>query len=39
MSINRAMQSGVTALAANSAALATISNNIANSNTTASSAC
>lgn len=34
MSINRAMQSGVTALAANSAALATISNNIANSNTT-----
>ncbi len=34
MSINRAMQSGVTALSANSAALATISNNIANSNTT-----
>ena len=34
MSINRAMQSGVTALAANSAALATISNNIANANTT-----
>ena len=34
MSINRAMQSGITALAANSAALATISNNIANSNTT-----
>ncbi len=34
MSINRAMQSGVTALNANAAALATISNNIANSNTT-----
>jgi flagellar hook protein FlgE len=34
MSINSAMQSGVTALAANSTALATISNNIANSNTT-----
>eukprot|EP01042_Synura_sphagnicola_P029145 gene29145-37603_t len=28
------MQSGITALAANSTALATISNNIANSNTT-----
>lgn len=34
MSINSAMQSGITALAANSTALATISNNIANSNTT-----
>ncbi|HTM80792.1 flagellar hook-basal body complex protein [Asticcacaulis sp.] len=34
MSINSAMQSGVTALAANATALATISNNIANSNTT-----
>lgn len=34
MSINRAMQSGVTALSANAAALANISNNIANSNTT-----
>ena len=34
MSINRAMQSGVTALAANAAALSVISNNIANSNTT-----
>ena len=34
MSINRAMQSGVTALQANSAALSVISNNIANSNTT-----
>ncbi|MDV6331841.1 flagellar hook-basal body complex protein [Asticcacaulis sp. 201] len=33
MSINAAMQSGVTALAANATALATISNNIANSNT------
>ncbi|MFT4076946.1 MAG: flagellar hook protein FlgE [Asticcacaulis sp.] len=34
MSINSAMQSGVTALAANATALATISNNIANSQTT-----
>jgi len=34
MTINSAMQSGITALAANSTALATISNNIANSNTT-----
>lgn len=34
MSITRAMQSGVTALQANSAALSVISNNIANSNTT-----
>ncbi|ESQ91487.1 hypothetical protein ABAC460_05750 [Asticcacaulis sp. AC460] len=34
MTINRAMQSGVTALAANAAALSTISNNIANANTT-----
>ncbi|MDI7775491.1 flagellar hook protein FlgE [Asticcacaulis sp. EMRT-3] len=34
MSINSAMQSGITALAANSTALGTISNNIANSNTT-----
>ncbi len=34
MSINAAMQSGVTALAANSVALGTISNNIANSSTT-----
>jgi flagellar hook protein FlgE len=34
MSINSAMQSGVTALSANATALATISNNIANSNTT-----
>ncbi|MBW8879913.1 MAG: flagellar hook-basal body complex protein [Asticcacaulis sp.] len=34
MTINRAMQSGVTALSANAAALATISNNIANANTT-----
>lgn len=34
MSINRAMQSGVTALAANTSALSTISNNIANANTT-----
>lgn len=34
MTVNRAMQSGVTALAANAAALATISNNIANANTT-----
>jgi len=35
MSINSAMQTGVTGLAANSAALTTISNNIANVNTTA----
>jgi len=34
MSINRAMQAGVTALAANTSALSTISNNIANANTT-----
>ncbi len=34
MSINSAMQTGVTGLAANSAALTTISNNIANVNTT-----
>jgi flagellar hook protein FlgE len=34
MSINSAMQSGVTALAANATALATISNDIANSQTT-----
>ncbi|EGF91443.1 flagellar hook protein flgE [Asticcacaulis biprosthecium C19] len=34
MTINRAMQSGVTALAANASALSTISNNIANANTT-----
>ncbi|ESQ76020.1 flagellar hook protein FlgE [Asticcacaulis sp. AC402] len=34
MTVTRAMQSGVTALAANAAALSTISNNIANANTT-----
>ena len=35
MSINSAMQTGVTGLIANSQALTTISNNIANVNTTA----